>query len=394
MKHHNYSTLLYLVVYFTCIISCQNKTENSKISSIDTDIMKMEKLIIGTYTGDGDQSAKGIYLVNRDIESGSLEMDSLWIELDNPNFQAISPDGQILYSVSETSEEGGSVMAFKILNNGQLELLNKQPSLGISACHVAVNHEQTMVFVANYSSGVSSVFQIMKDGSLSEPVQHFKYEGSGPHPNQKSPHPHQTAISPDDKYAYICDLGMDAIHQYRMDKEMKNLIPLEQEKFILPRGSGPRHMTFHPGKPFAYVINELGNTIQAMNYDSDNGHLSEIEIYSTLPDDFSGESYCADIHISPDGQFLYGSNRGHNSLVIFRINESNGHLERVGFNSVHGDWPRNFYISPDGKFIYVANQRSGNISSFHRDLESGLLSLIDSSFLGTYSPVSIMRWKE
>ena len=353
--------------------------------------MDTEKLIIGTYTNDGPDASKGIYLVSRNTKTGKLSFDSLLTEIENPTFQAVSPDGKYVYSVSETPDKGGAVYAYAIEPDHSLRKINEQPSLGRSACHVALNSDQTMLFVANYSSGVFTVYHLDKDGSISEPVQHYEYEGSGPHPNQGSSHPHQTALSPAEQYVYVPDLGTDEIHMYRIDPDSRTLEDLNPAVFRLPPGSGPRHMTFHPEKPFAYAINELNNTIQAMEYDASTGQLSGIGVYSTLPEGFEDVSYCADIHISPDGKFLYGSNRGHNSLVIFEINRKDGRLSLVGHTSVNGDWPRNFHISEDGKNVYVGNQKTGNISSYSRDADSGELTLLDSSFSETYAPVCITK---
>lgn len=353
--------------------------------------MNTEKLFIGTYTGEGPDESKGIYLVTRNIETGKLTFDSLLVEVENPTFQAISPDGRFLFTVSETANKGGSVYSYAIQPDRSLKTINSQPTLGRSACHVSVNDDQTMLFVANYTSGVFTYYHLSPDGTISEPVEHYEYEGSGPHPNQNKSHPHQAMISPDQKYVYVPDLGTDQIHMYVIQPYTGKLEALDPASFHLPPGSGPRHMTFHPTLPVAYVINELNNTIQAIKYDESTGQLTAIELYSTLPDDFDDVSYCADIHISPDGQFLYGSNRGHNSLVIFRILSDSGQLERVGFAPVHGDWPRNFHISEDGRFVYVGNQKSGNISIFSRDNESGKLSLVDSTFGNTYAPVCITK---
>ena len=386
--------LIFLTTILTSsLIGCNDgNDQNEARSESKEESMKTEKLIIGTYTGEGADESKGIYLVSRDVETGSLRFDSLLTKVENPTFQVISPDGRFVYSVSETPDKGGAVFAYAIQPNNSLKLINQQPSLGKSACHVNINKDQTMLFVANYSSGVFTYYHLNPDGSISEPVDHYEYDGSGPHPNQKSSHPHQAMLSPDQKYVYVPDLGTDQIHMYVIQPYPGKIEPLEPAAFDLPPGSGPRHMTFHPDQPFAYVINELGNTVQAMNYDEGTGQLTGIAIYPTLPDDFDGVSYCADIHISPDGKYLYGSNRGHNSLIIFRILPDSGKLERIGFSSVHGDWPRNFYISEDGRFVYVANQRSGNISIYDRDQESGALSLIDSTFGDTFSPVCISRY--
>ncbi len=384
-------TVCLLGTLIGALLSCQGTPDqvNENSSPKYRKSMETEKLIIGTSTGKGPDGSKGIYLVSRNLQNGQLSFDSLLVTIENPSFQAVSPDGKYVYSVSETSDKGGSVYAYAVQSDNSLKKINEQPSLGKSACHVAVTADQSMLFVANYSSGVFTIYHLNADGSISEPVQHFEYKGSGPHPNQKSSHPHQAAISPDQKYIYVSDLGTDEIHMYSIDSDSKKLVALDTPAFNLPPGSGPRHMVFHPLKPLAYVINELGNTIQAMQYNEASGKLTSIELYSTPPEDFDGESYCADIHISSDGKYLYGSNRGHNSLAIFRIDPSDGRLDRVGFSSVYGDWPRNFYISPDGKFVYVANQRSGNISAFNRDAGTGELNLIDSSFLGTYAPLCI-----
>lgn len=382
-------TGLYLICSGT-FFSCQQNSKNATHKSIQNQTdMNSEKLIIGTYTGQGPDQSKGIYLVSRDVESGQLTFDSLLTAVENPTFQALSPDGRFLFSVSETSDRGGSVFSYAILPDGSLDFINSQPSLGKSACHVAVNDDQTMLFVANYTSGVFTYYHLDAEGVISEPVEHYQYEGSGPHPNQNKSHPHQATLSPDQKYVYVPDLGTDQIHQYRIDPDSRTLEALDPASFRLPPGSGPRHMTFHPNQEYAYVINELGNTVQAMRYDEASGQLTGLEIYPTLPEDFDGESYCADIHISPDGHFLYGSNRGHNSLAIFAIDPESGRLNAEGFSSVHGEWPRNFYISEDGRFIYVGNQHTGNITIFSRDAENGSLSLIDSTFDDTFSPVCI-----
>ncbi len=380
------------LIGMTLITNCNqnvNSDQNNKMQKPEN--MDSEKLIIGTYTGSGSDASQGIYLVTRDKETGLLSFDSLLVEIENPTFQAITSDGRFLFSVSETSNKGGTVYSYAIQPDRSLKVINSQPTLGKSACHVAVNEEQTMLFVANYTSGVFTYYHLSPHGEISEPVEHYEYEGSGPHPNQNRSHPHQAMISPDQKYVYVPDLGTDQIHMYLIEPYTGKLKPLNPAAYVLPPGSGPRHMTFHPSKPYAYVINELGNTIQAMLYDEKTGLLSDIGIYSTLPEDFNEVSYCADIHISPDGKYLYGSNRGHNSLVIFKIIQDSGKLERVGFSSVHGDWPRNFYISHDGKFVYVGNQKTGNIAVFSRDFESGQLQLIDSTFSDTFSPVCINR---
>jgi len=384
-----YYKMIFPFLFLGIFSACQPHEKTGQTQKT-TQMESTTPLLIGTYTGKDDQSAKGIYRILQNNKNGTLAADTLVAFLDNPTFLTISPDRKYLYAVSEVGGEGSSIHSFAIQPDHSLKKLNEQPTLGSSACHVVTDSDQKLAFVANYSSGVATVYHIREDGSLSAPVQHFEYEGSGPHPNQDGSHPHQTTLSPDNQYVYISDLGLDAIHMYRIDQDDKKLVPLTPATVNLPPGSGPRHMTFHPNLPFAYVINELGNTIQAFRYKEKTGELQKIDLYSTLPEDFDGVSYCADIHISPDGRFLYGSNRGHNSLVIFEIDPINGSLELQEIQSVHGDWPRNFYISRKGDFLYVANQKSGNITAFKRNSENGGLELIDSSFSETFSPVCII----
>lgn len=371
---------------FGCSASGKQETQSQdKMKDFTT-------FFVGTYTGTDENSAKGIYRINQNKADGSISDATLVAEIDNPTFLAVSPDKNHLYAVSEVGGEGSTIHSFAIQSNLSLKKLNDQPTLGTSACHVVTDDHQTMAFVANYSSGVATVYHIEEDGSLSEPVQHFQYEGSGPHPNQDGSHPHQTTLSPDGKYAYISDLGLDVIHMYRIDETSKILVPLTTDPVALAPGSGPRHLTFHPQYPYAYVINELNNTIQAFHYEEDTGLLIKKEVYSTLPDDFEDVSYCADIHISSDGKYLYGSNRGHNSIAIYQIDSDDGSLALVDIQSIHGDWPRNFHISRDDQYIYVGNQKSGNISIFTRNKENGRLSLIDSSFTDTFSPVCVIDY--
>lgn len=381
---------LYWILLSLVFIGCSS---SGKQETQSQDKMKNSSIFfVGTYTGTDENSSKGIYRILQNPIDGSISEATLVAEVDNPTFLAVSPDKRYLYAVSEVGGDGSSIYAFAIQSDLSLKKLNKQPTLGNSACHVVVNENQTMAFVANYSSGVATVYHIKEDGSLSAPVQHFQYDGSGPHPNQDGSHPHQTALSPDGKYAYISDLGLDVIHKYRIDESSKELIPLATDKVALSPGSGPRHLTFHPQYPYAYVINELNNTIQAFHYEEDSGLLIKKEVYSTLPNNFEDVSYCADIHISSDGKFLYGSNRGHNSIAIFKIDSTDGSLELVDIPSIHGDWPRNFYITGDDQYIYVGNQKSGNISIFKRNKDDGRISLIDSSFTDTFSPVCVVKY--
>lgn len=390
LSHNSLLLIILLPFIFYGCNTQSSKTENNVMNKINTQFA-----FVGNYTepAPSKTGSKGIYGIKTNSETGEIIRGHLLAEVDNPNFLTFSPDRKFLYASGDSHDDReitGQVYAFKINADTTLTFLNKQSSLGNSACHVSLDQTGQFVFTANYSSGVAAVYNRNEDGSLTEPLHKFEFSGSGPHPNQNSAHPHQAMISPNNKFLYIPDLGTDQIHVFRILHDDNKVVPTDFRDISLPPGSGPRHMTFHPSLPYAYVINELGNTIQAFEYNSETGFLEKIELYSTLPDEFEEVSYCADIHIHPDGELLFGSNRGHNSLVGFRINKEDGSLDLIDHFSVQGDWPRNFAIDPSGKFVYVANQNSGNISVFDLDPVTGKLSLIDSTFNATLEPVCLL----
>ena len=216
---------------------------------------------------------------------------------------------------------------------------------------------------------------ILKDGYLGEPVESVQHRGQSINPDrQQAPHPHSIIVSPDNQYIFVPDLGLDKILIYRFNQEKGKLRPNDMPWITLKPGAGPRHFTFHPIGKFAYVINELNSTLAAFLYNPNKGTLKEIQTISTLPEGYTGINYCADIHIHPSGKYLYGSNRGHNSIAIFTINKETGILTITGHETTQGDFPRGFAINPSGKFLLVANQRSNNIVSFRINDETGDLS--------------------
>ena len=214
---------------------------------------------------------------------------------------------------------------------------------------------------------------IRSDGSLGAPTDGKQHEGSGPKEQQKGPHAHCVILDRAEKYALVSDLGVDKIMIYRYDAKRGKLTPNKHPFVQLKPGAGPRHLTFHPNGKYLYAINELDSTLSSFKYDDDDGELEPIETVSTLPSDFTGVSYCADVHIHNSGKFLYGSNRGHNSIVVFEIDRGNGKLKLIEHVSTEGDWPRNFAIDPHGWHLLVANQRSNNVVTFRIDTESGRL---------------------
>ncbi|HOJ09553.1 MAG TPA: lactonase family protein [Clostridiales bacterium] len=339
---------------------------------------------IGTYTSG---KSEGIYIFEMDTQTGELKPAGVCKGLENPSYQVIDNKTEYLYTVMETEkfngEKGGAVAAFAIdKKTGLLEFVNCQPTKGRVPCHISIDSSREYIFAANYTEGTISVFPISQDGSISPVSCIVKHEGSGPNKErQEKAHAHYVSLTPDEKYLCAVDLGIDRIMVYDFDREKGRLYPSKHPEVIIKPASGPRHMAFHPSGKFAYLINELSSDIAAFEYSSSDGTFSEIQYISTLP----GESnlpqelskplvnYCSAIHISQDGQFLYGSNRGHDSIAIFKIDQLSGKLELTSITSTGGNFPRDFAIDPSGKFLYAANQNSDTIVVFRITQESGII---------------------
>jgi len=325
----------------------------------------------GTYTGG---QSKGIYRSVLDLETGGLSQPVLAAEAKNPSFVEIHPNGKFLYAVSE-SGGAGTVSAFAIdAETGSLKLLNQQPSGGSAPCHVNVDHTGRNALVANYGSGSASVIPIEPDGKLAKPTGFVQHGGSSVNlKRQAGPHAHSVNLSPDNRFAFVADLGIDKIMIYRLDAEKGTIVPNDPPFAKLKPGSGPRHVAFHPSGKFAYVINELACTVTAFAYEPAAGALSEIQTIATLPRDFTGESTCAEVRVHPNGKFLYGSNRGHDSIAVYRIDPAKGTLTLVEFETTDIKTPRNFNIDPTGMFCLVANQGSDSVVVFRIDQATGAL---------------------
>ncbi|WP_135305552.1 lactonase family protein [Haloarcula amylovorans] len=283
------------------------------------------------------------------------------------------PTGSHLYAVNRA--EGGQVSAFRIDQRpaGLIEL-NRQSSSGTAPAYVSVDSQGQYVFVANYAGGTVAMLPISSDGRLESPCDVVEHEGSSIHPDrQTAPHPHSIVPSPDDLFAYVPDLGTDTIEIYEIDYRDGRLRSADPSPVRLQSGAGPRHLTFHPEGRFAYVINELDSTITAFNYDVETGALEEIETVRTLPEQFNGESFCADVHVHPSGEWLYGSNRGHDSIVVMSIDNSTGCLDTISHVSTQGKWPRHFAIDPAGRHLFVENRHSNTIVTFAIDGKTGEL---------------------
>jgi 6-phosphogluconolactonase len=327
----------------------------------------------GTYTGP-ENSSKGIYRSTLDIETGKLSAPVLAAEAKNPSFLEIHPNGKFLYAVSEDGG-AGSVSAYAIdTDKGDLKFLNERPSGGAGPCHVSIDHAGKNLLVANYGSGSASVIPIKPDGRLGELTGFAQHHGSSVNPRrQEGPHAHSVNVSPDNRFAFVADLGIDKIMIYRMDIEKGTIVTNSPPFAKLKPGAGPRHFAFHPNGKYAYVINELDCTVTAFAYDSASGALTEIQTITTLPKGFDGSNTCADVRVHPSGKFLFGSNRGHDSIVVYRVDLSNGALTFVEHETADIKTPRNFNIDPTGKFCLVANQDKDSIIVFRINQETGTL---------------------
>jgi 6-phosphogluconolactonase len=323
-----------------------------------------DRFYVGTFTSEG---ALGIYVCSFDRHSGETGQIEILKGIDNPNFLKISPDRKYLYAVSRAPKSidsgGGSVLAYRIKADGVLQFLNKQSSHGEDPCYVDVSEDGRFVAVANYGGGSVALFPVTGDGSLGEASSVIRHEGSGPDKmRQAKAYAHSIRFSKHSDLLYAADLGTDKLYRYTLDKMTKQLVPFAQQPFVmLPPGSGPRHFDFSNDGKFCYVVNELLSTVTVFYNALEK--WSEIQTISALPGDFKGVSYCADIHLSPDGKMVFASNRGHNSIVVFSL-EADGKLTLVKHVPTEGNWPRNFTLDPSGQFLLVANQRSHNITVF------------------------------
>ncbi|MBN2328954.1 MAG: lactonase family protein [Candidatus Omnitrophica bacterium] len=330
-------------------------------------------VFVGTYTGGKSQ---GIYACRFDNKTGELQHANVTTGVVNPSFLAVAPNKKFLYSVNETSQfegkPGGSVCAFAIdPKTLALNFLNQQPTRGGAPCYVSVDQNSQWLLFANYSGGSAGVFPLSQEGRIQEISSFIQHEGASVNPaRQKGPHAHSIVPSPDNRFAFVADLGLDKLMIYRFLEG--NLTPNETPFLEVQPGAGPRHFTFHPNGKFAFLINEIDSTILSLSYDPSRGAFQIVQTVPALPADFQGDSTCADIHVHPSGKFLYGSNRGHDSIVVYRIG-SDGKLAFVEHESTQGKTPRNFAIDPTGAFLLAANQNSDSIVSFHIDSQTGKL---------------------
>jgi 6-phosphogluconolactonase len=333
-------------------------------------------LYVGTYT-DGKTPSEGIYLLELDLGSGSVTSKGAVARLANPTFLAIHPDRRFLYAINEVSKfngkKGGGVSALAINPaSGRLTLLNQESSVGSGPCHLSVSSDGKNALVANYGSGSVACLPIHADGSLAPASSFIQHEGKSVDTGrQEGPHAHSINLDRANRYAFAADLGLDKILVYRFESDKGSLVPNDPPFAKVAPGSGPRHFALHPNGRFAYVISEMANKVTAFSFDADKGTLTEIQTISTLPADFKGISYAAEVQVHPSGRFVYGSNRGHDSIAIFAVDAATGKLTATGHQSTLGKNPRNFSLDPTGAFLLAENQGSDTIIVFRIDPTSG-----------------------
>lgn len=327
------------------------------------------RIFIGTYTR-GDSSSEGIYTCTFDAESGILGPPALAAKVDNPSFLAVHPSNKFLFACIETNDyEGnptGAVAAFAIdSESGQLKLINQRPSEGGAPCHCNVDATGRFLLVANYLGGNVAVFPIADDGALAEPSCVINHIGRGPNKQrQESPHAHSINLSVDNKFAYAADLGIDRVIIYRFDSQEGLLVPSAADCVALAAGGGPRHFTIHPSGKFAYTNKELTCEATAFQRNPATGQLKVMQNISTLPADFHGRKSTAECLVHPNGKSLYVSNRGHDSIAAYSIDQESGQLTLIEIEKTKGKEPRNFFIMPEGKWLIAENQNSSTVVVF------------------------------
>ncbi len=349
--------------------------------------MKSNILVfIGTYTqpikfGTGqilEGKGEGIYLFNLSLETGALTHMHTVTDAVNPSYLVLNKKNQCLYVVNELKEYNGkasgavSSYSFSVADQ-TLQYINSQPTNSTDPCHVETSKDDAYIYVSNFMSGSISVFPLGTNGELKPMKQFIQHHGSSVNPvRQNGPHAHSVVFSPDHRYVFVPDLGLDKLMIYKINDNL-----LDEPKAAYYEtfpGAGPRHCTFSPDGRYCYLINELNSSIEVLAYDQASAGLISLQIVSSLPEDVDGtDNTCADIHLTPDGKFLYGSNRGHNSLIIYQIDQNSGLLSYIDCTPCGGEIPRNFDIDPTGHYLLCANQDSDNITIFEIDPDIGLL---------------------
>ena len=321
-----------------------------------------------------------IHAFRLDPATGTLTAAHTTTGIEHPFFMALSPDHRYLYAIHApkfSGTENEFVAAFSVSGrDGELKPLNRQSSRGTASCYLSVDATGKCVLVANYTTGSVAAFPVQPDGSLGEAASFDQHVGKSVDPaRQEGPHAHSFVISPDNRHAYAADLGLDKIVCYRLDAGRAQLTPNSQPFVRTPPGAGPRHLIFHPNGKHLYAINEMGNSVTLFDFEARSGMLVERQTISTVPEGFDGKSFCADLKITADGRFLYGTNRGHDSIAAYRLAED-GTLTRIGIFPSLGKGPQNLAIAAGGRFLLCANMAGDNVSVFRIDPQTGTLTSV------------------
>ena len=348
----------------------------------------------GTYTG---KKSKGIYVARFNPATGKLSAPELAAEAISPSFLAVHPKGKWLYAVNEidnfTGKKSGGVSGFAIdAKSGKLSPINQQSTVGGGPCHVSLDASGRVVLVANYGGGSVASYRVDKKGFLSSDVSFIQHQGSGVNRGrQEAPHGHAIVTDPGNKFALACDLGLDKVLIYKLDAKKGSLTPNDPPFGRVAQGSGPRHMAFHPSGKFAWVINEMVCTVTSFSFDPKRGELKELQTISSLPADTKMiPSYnTAEILAHPSGKFVYGSNRGHDTLAVYAVDQKLGTLRMMQNVSTQGKTPRSFGIDPSGRWLLAANQSSDTVVVFAIDPATGKLKPTGQS-IEVGSPVSVV----
>lgn len=337
-----------------------------------------EILYVGTYS---DRGSQGIYVLEFDRTTGKLSELQTVEDKESPSFLEVHPSGKYLYAVyregMDAKDKNGTVTAFEIdPASGKLSKINEQSSEGAGPCHVSIDPKGKLAYVSNYGGGNLAVYPIQNDGSLGKATDVIQHSGSSVNENrQKEPHMHSIIPTENGKFIYASDLGIDKIMIYQPDRKSGKLEPAPTPYAATTAGAGPRHFTLSPDGKLAFSIEELSSTIASYHVDKKTAALSPADRVPTLPEGTQvPNNTTADIHVSPDGKFVYASNRGHDSIVIYAIDAKSGKLSYVGHEPTKGAHPRNFCMDQQGKFVFVANRDNDNVVVFDRDAASGKLS--------------------
>jgi len=331
-------------------------------------------LFIGTYTNSG---SKGIYAVSFDPATGRFDAPQVAAETTSPTYLAFSPDQRHLYAVSESA---GMAVGFAVsADRTQLTPLDdRQPAAGKAPCHLMTDRTGRVLFVSNYHTGTVGSIPIAPDGRLRAPATLIQHTGSSVDPDrQTSPHAHSVTVSPDNRFVFACDLGTDKIYIYKIDLATATLQPHDPAFVSTPAGVGPRHFAFSPDGAHAFMISEMGGTLTSYRYDAERGTLHPLDTQSTLSAEFPGKNKSAAVRVHPNGRFVYGSNRGPDTIAVFRFEEGTGRLSLVEIVPCGGPNPRDFALSPDGRWLIVAHQDAGTLKAFRVDSETGRLTATD-----------------